>query len=57
MLGKVKIPDVAFASALASQIYEGFRPTDKSVSVIADYASGKITIDELAEIAKKKLYV
>lgn len=57
MLGGVKIPDMMFASAVASQIYEGFRPTNKGISVIADYAAGKITIEELAEIAKKKLYV
>jgi putative transcriptional regulator len=57
MLWETKIPNLAFASAVASQMYEGFKPTYKGISVLADYADGKITIDELAEIAKKKLYV
>ena len=57
MLGKIKIPSIAFASALASQIYEGFKPTEKSVSLIADYADGKITLDQLADAAKARLYV
>lgn len=53
----VTVPNMAFASAVASQIYEGFNPSQKSIAIMTDFANGKISIQELAEIAKKKLYV
>lgn len=56
-IGRVKLPDIAFASAIASQMYEGFIPTEKQLLIITDYANGKISIDDLANIAKNKLYV
>lgn len=56
-LNGVKITSMALASAIASQIYEGFVPTKASVSAAVDYANGKLSITEIAEIAKKKLYV
>jgi hypothetical protein len=52
----IKLPGMAFASAIASQMYEGFVPTEKSLSIMTDYANGKISIDDLADIAKNKLY-
>ena len=53
----VRLPSVAFASAVASQIYEGFRPTPKSISIMTDYANGKISIKDLEKIAKNKPYL
>lgn len=52
----VKLPDVSFASAIASQMYEGFNPTTKSIAIMTDAANGRISVAELAEIAKNKLY-
>lgn len=53
----VVLPNIYFASAIASQMYEGFIPTNKSITIMTDFADGKISVQELAEIAKNKLYV
>lgn len=44
------------ANALGSNMFEGFKPTPKSVEIIRDYVIGKITLSELIKIAKDKSY-
>ncbi len=44
------------ANAIGSNMFEGFKPTPKSVEVIRDYVIGKITLSELIQIAKDKSY-
>ena len=44
------------ANAIGSNMFEGFEPTKKSVEIIRDYVMGKVTILELAQIAKDKAY-
>lgn len=45
------------ANAIGSNMFEGFKPTPKSVEIIRDYVIGKITLSELIKIAKDKSYV
>jgi hypothetical protein len=45
------------ANAIGSNMFEGFEPTSKSVEIIRDYVTDKITIPELIHIVKEKLYV
>jgi len=45
------------ANAIGSNMFEGFKPTPKSVEIIRDYVIGKITLSELIKIAKEKSYV
>ena len=44
------------ANAIGSNMFEGFKPTPKSVEIIRDYVIGKITLSELIKIAKYKSY-
>lgn len=44
------------ANAIGSNMYEGFKPTPKSVEIIRDYVIGKITLSELIKFAKDKSY-
>lgn len=44
------------ANAIGSNMFEGFKPTPKSVEIIRDYMIGKITLSELIKIAKDKSY-
>lgn len=44
------------ANAIGSNMFEGFKPTPKSVEIIRDYVIGKITLLELIKIAKDKSY-
>jgi hypothetical protein len=44
------------ANAIGSNMFEGFKPTPKSVEIIRDYVIGKITLSELIKIAKDKSY-
>jgi hypothetical protein len=57
----IKFPDVETlnktANAIGSNMFEGFEPTSKSVEIIRDYVMDKITIPELIQIVKEKLYV
>ena len=56
----VSFPDIetlnSTADAIGSNMFEGFEPTTKSVTIIRDYVMDKITIIELAQIAKDKVY-
>lgn len=45
------------ASALGSNMFEGFKPTPKGIEIIRDYMSGKISLSELVVFAKDKAYV
>lgn len=44
------------ANAIGSNMFEGFKPTPKSVEIIRDYVIGKITLPELIKFAKDKSY-
>ena len=44
------------ANAIGSNMFEGFKPTPKSVEIIRDYVIGEITLTELIKIAKDKSY-
>jgi len=44
------------ANAIGSNMFEGFKPTPKSVEIIRDYVLGKITLSELIKFAKDKSY-
>ena len=45
------------ANAIGSNMFEGFKPTPKSVEIIRDYMIGKISLSELITLAKEKSYV
>ncbi len=45
------------ANAIGSNMFEGFKPTPKSIEIIRDYVIGKITMSELIKFAKDKSYV
>jgi putative transcriptional regulator len=44
------------ANAIGSNMFEGFKPTPKSVEIIRDYVIGKITLSDLIKFAKDKSY-
>ena len=44
------------ANAIGSNMFEGFKPTPKSIEIIRDYMIGKITLSELIKFAKDKSY-
>ena len=56
----VPFPDISSlrkaASALGSNMFEGFQPTPKGIELIRDYCLGKITFMQLAAAAKNKAY-
>jgi putative transcriptional regulator len=56
----VRFPDLktlnSTADAIGSNMFEGFEPTEKNVEIIRDYVLGKITLPQLAQIAKDKAY-
>ncbi len=45
------------ANALGSNMFEGFRPTQKGIEIIRDYVMGKISLNELVLFAKQKAFV
>lgn len=49
----VKFPDLdtlnSVATAIASQVYEGFKPTTQLIEVYRDYRLGKISTADLAK--------
>ena len=45
------------ASAIGSNMFEGFKPTPQNVKIIRDYITGKISLSELKKFARNKLYV
>ena len=45
------------ATALGSNMFEGFKPTPKGIEIIRDYITGKISLSQLVIFAKQKAYV
>lgn len=45
------------ANAIGTNMFEGFEPTPKGVTLIRDYVIGKITFAEFIKLAKEKAYV
>ena len=56
----VQFPDLdtlnSAANAIGSNMFEGFEPTPKSVELIRDYLSEKVTIGQLIQLTKEKAY-
>ena len=46
----------AAVNALGTVMFEGFDPTPRSIEIIRDYLSEKITIGQLVELTKEKAY-
>jgi len=44
----------AAVNALGTVMFEGFDPTPKSIEIIRDYLSEKITIGQLVKLTKEK---
>jgi putative transcriptional regulator len=45
------------ATALGSNMFEGFKPTPKGIMIIRDYVTGAISLSELVAFAEQKAYV
>jgi putative transcriptional regulator len=45
------------ANSLGSNMFEGYKPTPKGITIIRDYVLGKISLTELVVFAKQKAYV
>lgn len=45
------------ANAIGTNMFEGFEPTPKAISLIRDYVIGCITFAEFIRLAKEKAYV
>ena len=46
----------AAVNALGTVMFEGFDPTPKSIEIIRDYLSEKITLGQLIKLTKDKAY-
>jgi len=46
----------AAVNALGTVMFEGFDPTPRSIEIIRDYLSEKITIGQLIKLTKEKAY-
>jgi putative transcriptional regulator len=44
------------ANAIGSNMFEGFEPTARSITIIRDYLLDKITLADLIQIARDKKY-
>ena len=49
------LEDIAFG--IGSNMYEGYKPTKKGIEIARDFSSGKISFNQLLQIAKTKAYV
>lgn len=47
----------ATVNAIGTVMFEGFEPTPKSIEIIRDYLSDKITLGQLVQLTKEKAYV
>jgi putative transcriptional regulator len=56
----ISFPDLdtleSAANAIGSNMFEGFEPTVKSITIIRDYLLDKITLADLIQIARDKKY-
>jgi hypothetical protein len=46
----------AAVNALGTVMFEGFDPTPKSIEIIRDYLSDKITLKQLVQLTKDRVY-
>jgi hypothetical protein len=46
----------AAVNALGTVMFEGFDPTPKSIEIIRDYLSDKITLGQLVQLTRDKAY-
>jgi len=46
----------ATVNALGTVMYEGFDPTPKNIEIMRDYLANKITLGQLAQLAREKAY-
>ena len=46
----------AAVNALGTVMFEGFDPTPRSIAIIRDYLSEKITLGQLVKLTKEKAY-
>jgi hypothetical protein len=46
----------AAVNALGTVMFEGFEPTPKSIEIIRDYLSDKITLGQLVQLTREKAY-
>jgi hypothetical protein len=46
----------AAVNALGTVMFEGFDPTPKSIEIIRDYLSEKITLGQLVQLTRDKAY-
>ena len=46
----------AAVNALGTVMFEGFDPTSKSIEIIRDYLSEKITLEQLVQLTREKAY-
>jgi hypothetical protein len=46
----------ASINALGSVMFEGFAPTPRSIEIIRDYLSDKITLRQLVQLIREKAY-
>jgi hypothetical protein len=44
------------ANAIGSNMFEGFEPTARSIEIIRDYLSHKITLEQLIKLSRDKAY-
>jgi len=44
------------ANTIGSNMFEGFEPTVRSIEIIRDYLSQKITLEQLIKLSKDKAY-
>ena len=56
----VPFPDIEtleiVAEAIGTNMFEGYLPTKKGIEFIRDYCLGKITFEQVINIAKEKAY-
>ena len=56
----VLFPDIetleSTAEAIGTNMFEGYQPTKKGIEFIRDYCLGKITFEQVINIAKEKAY-
>ena len=45
------------ANAIGSNMFEGFKPTQKNIEIIRDYMIGKLSLNDLLVFTKEKTYV
>ena len=43
--------------AIGSNMFEGYEPTKRGIEIIRDYTTGKLSFDELINVAMDKGYI